>query len=104
MTRYRGARGGTVAATGLPLPGRWAELALCAQADPGAWVPAKGQRASAKTAARICGACRFAASAWTTHCPALTPGAESRPASGAAPAPRNATSCGSYERRWPRER
>jgi WhiB family transcriptional regulator, redox-sensing transcriptional regulator len=57
MTRYRGARVGTAAATRLALPGPWAELALCAQADPDAWFPAKGQHASAKTATRICRAC-----------------------------------------------
>jgi WhiB family redox-sensing transcriptional regulator len=41
----------------LPLPGRWAEQALCAQADPDAWFPTKGQHALAKTAIRVCRAC-----------------------------------------------
>jgi WhiB family transcriptional regulator, redox-sensing transcriptional regulator len=57
MTRYRGARPGTSAGTGLTLPSRWAEQALCAQADPDAWFPDKGQHAVAKTAIRVCRAC-----------------------------------------------
>jgi WhiB family transcriptional regulator, redox-sensing transcriptional regulator len=57
MTRYRGARPGAAAGTGLTHPGPWAEQALCAQADPDAWFPGKGQHAVAKTAMRICRAC-----------------------------------------------
>jgi WhiB family redox-sensing transcriptional regulator len=57
MTRYRGARPGMAAATGLALPGPWAGQALCAQADPDAWFPAKGEHSLAKTAIRICRAC-----------------------------------------------
>jgi WhiB family redox-sensing transcriptional regulator len=57
MTCYRGARPGTAAGTGLALPGPWAERALCAQADPDAFFPEKGQHAVAKTAIRICRAC-----------------------------------------------
>ena len=57
MTRYRGVRPGTTAATSLTLPGRWAELALCAQADPDAWFPGKGEHALAKAATRICRGC-----------------------------------------------
>jgi WhiB family redox-sensing transcriptional regulator len=57
MTRYSDARPAAATATSLTLPGRWAEWALCAQADPDAWFPEKGQHAQAKTAARICRAC-----------------------------------------------
>jgi WhiB family redox-sensing transcriptional regulator len=57
MTRYGGARPGASLATGLTLPGTWAEQALCAQADPDAWFPEKGQHAPAKTAIGICQAC-----------------------------------------------
>ena len=57
MTQYRGARPGAAAATNLTFPGPWAERALCAQADPDAWFPEKGQHAVAKTAMRICRAC-----------------------------------------------
>jgi hypothetical protein len=37
MTRPAGARRGAARATALAIPGRWAERALCAQADPDAW-------------------------------------------------------------------
>ena len=47
-----GPKGRTAALT---LPGRWAEQALCAQADPDAWYPDKG--GSSAIARRICGAC-----------------------------------------------
>ena len=40
----------------LTVPGRWAEQALCAQADPDAWFPDKGQQAV--IAKRICAACK----------------------------------------------
>jgi WhiB family transcriptional regulator, redox-sensing transcriptional regulator len=56
MTPPGGARPGT-AATALAAPGRWAERALCAQADPDAWFPERGQHALAEIAARICGRC-----------------------------------------------
>ena len=39
----------------LTFPGPWAELALCAQADPDAWFPDKGRTAA--LAKRICAAC-----------------------------------------------
>jgi len=55
MTRRRAARRPAPAA--LAVPGRWAERALCAQADPDAWFPNKGQRALAAIATRICGHC-----------------------------------------------
>ncbi len=57
MTRPRGARPGAAMATALAIPGRWAEQALCAQADPDAWFPSKGQHALAAIATRICGLC-----------------------------------------------
>ena len=38
-------------------PGRWAEQALCVQADPDAWFPHKGQRDLGAIATRICGHC-----------------------------------------------
>jgi WhiB family redox-sensing transcriptional regulator len=53
MTR----RNGAARTTTLAIPGRWAERALCAQADPDAWFPEKGQRALAEIATRICGHC-----------------------------------------------
>jgi WhiB family transcriptional regulator, redox-sensing transcriptional regulator len=39
----------------LTVPGRWAEQALCAQADPDTWFPAKGETTA--LAKRICAAC-----------------------------------------------
>jgi WhiB family redox-sensing transcriptional regulator len=39
----------------LTVPGRWAEQALCAQADADAWFPDKGRQAV--MAKRICAAC-----------------------------------------------
>jgi WhiB family transcriptional regulator, redox-sensing transcriptional regulator len=39
----------------LAAPGRWAEQAQCAQADPDAWFPGKGETAA--VAKRICAAC-----------------------------------------------
>lgn len=45
----------------LTIPGRWAEQALCVQADPD-WFPDKGQRGLAAIATRNCG-----------HCPVRTP-------------------------------
>ena len=55
MTRGDGARHDV--ALSLTVPGRWAELALCAQADPAAWLPSNGQRGLAAIATRICGRC-----------------------------------------------
>jgi WhiB family redox-sensing transcriptional regulator len=57
MTRYGGARPGAAPATILTLPGAWAEQALCAQADPDAWFPQRGQHTLAKTAIEICRVC-----------------------------------------------
>jgi WhiB family redox-sensing transcriptional regulator len=53
MTRPGGARPGA-AATALAVPGRRAERAPCAQADPDAWFPGKGQRELTQLAKRIC--------------------------------------------------
>jgi WhiB family redox-sensing transcriptional regulator len=39
------------------LPGRWAEDALCAQADPDFWFPSHGQHKLGEKAKRICAAC-----------------------------------------------
>jgi len=41
----------------LTAPGRWADDALCAQADPDAWFPDRGNYAVAALAKRICAAC-----------------------------------------------
>jgi WhiB family redox-sensing transcriptional regulator len=41
----------------LSIPGRWAERALCVQADPDAWFPEKSERGLAAIAKRICGHC-----------------------------------------------
>jgi WhiB family redox-sensing transcriptional regulator len=57
MTRRNRARPDAAMVTALAIPGPWAERALCAQADPDAWFPEKGQRDLAKTATRICRAC-----------------------------------------------
>ena len=57
MTRYGGAAPGAAMAMAMTIPGAWAEQALCAQADPDAWFPTKGQHAIAKTATRICRQC-----------------------------------------------
>ena len=56
MTRPGAARHGA-AATALAVPGRWAERAPCAQADPEAWFPDKGQRELTQLAKRICARC-----------------------------------------------
>jgi WhiB family redox-sensing transcriptional regulator len=57
MTQRNAARRQAATATALAVPGRWAERALCAQADPDAWFLEKGQRAMAAVAVRICGDC-----------------------------------------------
>jgi WhiB family transcriptional regulator, redox-sensing transcriptional regulator len=56
MTRPGGAQP-RATATALAVPGRWAERALCAQADPDAWFPDKGHRELARLAKRICARC-----------------------------------------------
>jgi WhiB family transcriptional regulator, redox-sensing transcriptional regulator len=56
MTRPGDARPGA-AATALAVPGRWAERALCAQADPDAWFPDKGHYELTQLARRICARC-----------------------------------------------
>jgi WhiB family redox-sensing transcriptional regulator len=61
MSQPGAARPGA-AATALAVPGRWAERALCAQADPDAWFPEKGHRELAQLAKRIC-----------AHCPVRAP-------------------------------
>jgi WhiB family redox-sensing transcriptional regulator len=62
MTPPGRARSETAVSATLATPGRWAERALCAQADPDAWFPDKSQRGLAAIATRICG-----------HCPVRTP-------------------------------
>ncbi len=57
MIRPDGTRRDTATPTAPATPGRWADRALCAQADPDAWFPGNGQRALAATATRICGHC-----------------------------------------------
>jgi hypothetical protein len=57
MTRRNVAQRQAATATAVTVPGRWAEWALCAQADPDAWLSEKGQRALAAVAVRICGDC-----------------------------------------------
>jgi WhiB family transcriptional regulator, redox-sensing transcriptional regulator len=47
--------GDTTAHEAFVAPGRWTELALCAQADPDAWFPERGRIAA--MAKSICGAC-----------------------------------------------
>jgi hypothetical protein len=87
MTRYRGARPGTAEATRLALPGPWAGQALCAMPTP---TPGSRPRASTLWPGppyASAGPTRSAPSAWTTHCPARTPGPKSRPESGLAPTP-----------------
>ena len=44
-------------AEAMTVPGRWAERALCAEADPDAWFPDRGRRESLTFAKRICGHC-----------------------------------------------
>jgi WhiB family redox-sensing transcriptional regulator len=56
MTRPDNARHGAAMAIALP-PGRWAERALCAQADPDAWFPDRGGCGQARLAKRVCAAC-----------------------------------------------
>jgi len=41
----------------MTIPGRWADEALCAQADPDAWFPDRNQRENIQLAKRICGRC-----------------------------------------------
>jgi WhiB family transcriptional regulator, redox-sensing transcriptional regulator len=43
------------------LAGPWARQALCAQADPDAWFPDKGQADLARAAAKVCAHCPVAA-------------------------------------------
>jgi WhiB family transcriptional regulator, redox-sensing transcriptional regulator len=57
MTPPDDARRAAAITTALTVPGRWAEQALCAQADPDAWFPSNGQRALAAIATRICEHC-----------------------------------------------
>src|SRR5690348_11880098 len=57
MTRQNVARRQAATATALAVPGRWAEWALHAQADPEPGSPEKGQRALAAVAVRTCGDC-----------------------------------------------
>jgi WhiB family redox-sensing transcriptional regulator len=49
MTPRNGARRTAATAVAVTIPGRWAQRALCAHADPDAWFPGKGQRAMAAT-------------------------------------------------------
>jgi hypothetical protein len=57
VTRRNAARRQAATATALAVPGRWAERALCAQADPDTWLREKDQRALAAVAPRKCGDC-----------------------------------------------
>jgi WhiB family redox-sensing transcriptional regulator len=57
MTRPDRAAGRASPAEALGIPGRWAERALCAEADPDAWFPDRGRRESITLAKRICGHC-----------------------------------------------
>jgi transcription factor WhiB len=57
MTRRNAARRQAATATALAAPGRWAERALCAQADPDTWLREKDRRALAAVALRTCGDC-----------------------------------------------
>ena len=54
MTRSGGARSGAASTIALAIPGRWAEWALCAEADPDAWFPDRNQRELTQLAKRIC--------------------------------------------------
>jgi WhiB family redox-sensing transcriptional regulator len=57
MTRPDRARRTKAIAAALTTPGRWAERALCAQADPDAWFPDRGHCDLATSAMRICAHC-----------------------------------------------
>jgi WhiB family redox-sensing transcriptional regulator len=57
MIQPDGTRRDAATATALIVPGRWAERALCVQADPDAWFAEKSLRALAEMAKRICGHC-----------------------------------------------
>ena len=57
MTRPGGARPGATSTIALAIPGRWAERALCAQADPDAWFPDRNQHELTQLAKRICARC-----------------------------------------------
>jgi WhiB family redox-sensing transcriptional regulator len=57
MTRPDRARNEAAVPATMAIPGRWAERALCVQADPDAWLPDKGQRGLAGIAKRIFGRC-----------------------------------------------
>jgi WhiB family redox-sensing transcriptional regulator len=57
MTGRDGARRNAAMATALTAPGRWAERALCAQADPDSWFPDRGHCDLARIAMRICAHC-----------------------------------------------
>ena len=58
MTARPAQAGAIASATSLlPAPGAWAESALCAQTDPDAWFPDKGQHVAARNAVKICGRC-----------------------------------------------
>jgi hypothetical protein len=99
MTRPGATRPGA-AATAPAVPGQWAERALCAQADPDAWFPAKASAAWPRSPRGSAPAARCGRSAWSTRCLAPTPGAASRPGSEAAPHHKNAASSSNSARRW----
>jgi hypothetical protein len=88
------------AATALAVPGRWAERALCAQADPDAWFPDKGHRELTQLAKRICILCPVRAQCLEYALAGADTWGASRPGSGAAPHHTNATSSGTSARRW----
>jgi hypothetical protein len=104
MTRHRGARPGTAAATGLTHPGPWAERALCTQADPDAWFlrrastprprPPPGSAGPGPVRGQCLDYALSGAGTWGGIATGIWGGTT----------PGNVTSFGSYERRWPRER
>jgi WhiB family redox-sensing transcriptional regulator len=57
MTRPDDARPGAPIATGLTIPGKWTQQALCAQAYPDGWYPDRNQRELIQLAKRICACC-----------------------------------------------
>jgi WhiB family transcriptional regulator, redox-sensing transcriptional regulator len=57
MTQPDTAHSETAVPAALAIPGRWAEQALCVQADPEAWFPDKGKSDLSAIARRICGRC-----------------------------------------------
>jgi WhiB family transcriptional regulator, redox-sensing transcriptional regulator len=57
MTRPDHTRRDAPMATGLTIPGKWTQQALCAQAFPDAWYPDRNQRELIQLAKQICARC-----------------------------------------------